>query len=255
MRTITYVVTVVYGTTADAQAAGERLRRLHGRMRAVVPETGEMFRVDEPDLLRWVHVTEVESFLSTARRAGLRLRDTEADRYYAEQRRIAALVGLDPDSVPGSVAEVEEYYRKVRPKLRLTRQAAEAALFLSVPPMPWRLGYTPARLVWFAVAGMAVGLLPAWARRLYGLPGLPMTDLSASLSARALRSSLAVLPHRVFEGPIYRSAMARAGRVSATADTRNEPASTAGTANVHRRLAASATAAAASGRSGAESAV
>lgn len=247
MRTITYVVTVVYGTTAEAQAAGERVRRVHARMRAVEPDTGEMFRLDEPDLLRWVHVTEVESFLSTARRAGLRLSDGEADGYYAEQRRTAALMGLDPQTVPGSVAEVAEYYQRVRPQLRLTRYAAEAALFLSTPPMPWRLGYTPARLAWFGVAGLAVGMLPAWARRIYGLPGLPSTELSASLSVRALRATLGALPHRLFEGPIYKSAMARAER--AAVDTRNErasatisSASTASTANAHRRLAASATA-------------
>src|SRR5690606_36806482 len=85
MRTAEYVGTVVYGTTADAQRAGERLRRIHARLRARDPETGEEFRIDEPDLLRWVHVTEVESFVTTVRRAGGGLSDEDVDRYYAEQ--------------------------------------------------------------------------------------------------------------------------------------------------------------------------
>ena len=44
-----------------------------------VRRTGEFFRVDEPRLLRWVHVTEVESFASTAVRAGLVLTPDEID--------------------------------------------------------------------------------------------------------------------------------------------------------------------------------
>src|SRR5689334_689255 len=70
-RTGVYVATVIYGTTAEAEAAGRRLRAIHARMRATDPRTGETYRIDAPDLLRWVHVTEVESFVTTARRAGL----------------------------------------------------------------------------------------------------------------------------------------------------------------------------------------
>ena len=49
-----------------------------------------------PSLLRWVHVTEVESFLDTAKRAGVALTESDVDGYYTEQRRAAALVGLEP---------------------------------------------------------------------------------------------------------------------------------------------------------------
>jgi uncharacterized protein (DUF2236 family) len=213
-RTAIYVATVVYGTTAQAHQAGERLRTLHARMWAADPDTGERFRIDEPDLLRWVHVTEVDSFLTTARRAGLALTDAQADRYLDEQRRAAELVGLAPDQVPGSVAEVRDYYREMLPRLRMTRAAAESMLFLSVPPMPWGLGYTPARAAWLGLSALAVSLQPPWARKLFGLPGLPTTDLTASLSTRALRLSLRALPRNLVEGPIYKSAMSRAGQAA-----------------------------------------
>jgi uncharacterized protein (DUF2236 family) len=209
-RTATYVVTVAFGTTAEARQAGERVRRLHNRLRATDPDTGEEFRLDEPDLLRWVHVTEVESFLTVARRSGLALTDDDADRYFDEQRRAAELVGLDPATVPGSVAEVEGYYRGLLPSLRMTRQAAEGALFLTAPPMPWKLGFTPVRAAWLGVSALAVSLLPPWARKLYGLPALPTTDLTATLSSRALRLSLRALPRRLREGPIYQAALERA---------------------------------------------
>ncbi|WP_213454903.1 oxygenase MpaB family protein [Rhizomonospora bruguierae] len=213
-RTSMFVGVTVYGTTAQAEAAARRIRRVHARLSGTDPATGERFRLDEPDLLRWVHVAEVESFLSTARRAGLALTGDEVDRYYAEQRRSAALVGLDPATVPGSAAEVAAYYEAVRPRLRMTREAAQTALFLSAPPLPYKLGLTPVRLLYAGVAATAFGLLPAWARRLYGLPGLPTTDVSAVLSARTLRAALGLLPRRVYDGPLRRSALARAARLA-----------------------------------------
>jgi uncharacterized protein (DUF2236 family) len=76
--------------------------------------------------------------------------------------------------------------------------------------MPYKLGFTPVRLAWFGVASTAIGLLPNWARRLYGLPGLPTTGPTAALSARTLRLALGALPDRAQHGPIYRAAIQRA---------------------------------------------
>ncbi|MEV6689958.1 oxygenase MpaB family protein [Micromonospora sp. NPDC051196] len=224
IRTANYVGTTLYGTTAEAEEAGRRLRRMHARMTAVDPATGERFRIDEPDLLRWVHVTEVESFLDTGRRAGVPLDAAEVDAYYTEQRRVAALVGLDPQTVPGTAAEVAEYYRQVRPELRMTREAAETALFLTAPPLPWKLSLPariglnlgPPRWAYLGIAGTALALLPAWARRLYGGLGLPTTALSADVTVRALRLALTALPRDWREGPMRRAAEERAARLTGT---------------------------------------
>jgi uncharacterized protein (DUF2236 family) len=171
-----------------------------------------------------VHVAEVESFLTTARRAGLKLTDDEVDRYYTEQLQAAELVGLDPATVPGTGAEVAAYYEEMRPQLGITREAAETALFLTVPPLPdfWgnralRLGlnFGPPRWAYFGVAGTAIALLPPWARKMYGGLGLPTTDLSADLSVRGLRlllsAVLAAAPEQYKVPPLRRAALERAG--------------------------------------------
>jgi len=222
-RTSDYVGTVVYGSTAQVEAASSRLRRMHSRMSAVDPSTGERFRIDEPDLLRWVHVAEVESFLTTARRAGLKLTDDEVDRYYTEQVRAAELVGLDPSTVPATAAEVAAYYEQMRPELRMTKDSAETALFLTVPPVPesWanrglRLGLSlgPTRWAYFGIAGTALALLPPWARKMYGGLGLPTTDISADLSVRGmrflLRGVIAAAPERYRVAPMRQDALDRA---------------------------------------------
>ena len=126
--------------------------------------------------------------------------------------------------VPEILAELPLKMEEMRPRLGITREAAETALFLTVPPLPdfWgsralRLGlnFGPPRWAYFGVAGTAVALLPPWARKMYGGLGLPTTDLSADLSVRGLRlllsAVLAAAPEQYKIAPMRRTALERAG--------------------------------------------
>lgn len=210
-RTGRFYGEIVFGDTATAHRNGARVRNIHARLGGVDPQTSEPFRIDDADLLRWIHVTATESFCSTAVRAGLDLTPAEIDQYYDEQRAVAELVGLDRGDVPASAAQTAEYYRSIQPTLRVDGTAREVARFLAVPTLPYGLGYTPVRPLWLGVAAFSFSLLPAWARRLYGVPALPTTDLAVTLGSRALRSFVrAVVPRDRLEGPLYKAAMARA---------------------------------------------
>lgn len=209
-RTGEYVATISYGTTAAAERASARVRGIHRRLSGIEPTSGTPYRVDDPKLLLWVHCCEVDSFLSTARRCGAPISAADADRYLTEQVRAAALVGLEPADVPGSVATLADYFDQVRPQLRLTPAARQAALFVLGPPMPrWVSLATPARPLWLGAAGLAAAMLPRWARRLYRLPGVPTTDPVATLQGRALRMALIQLPAGLREGPQLGAARAR----------------------------------------------
>jgi len=243
MRTARFYGEVIYGDAATAAKAGARVRRIHARLGGTDPDTGAAFRVEEPDLLRWIYVTATESFCSTAQRAGLGLNPTDVDRYYDEQRAVAELVGLNRQDVPSDAAGVEAYYRSMRPMLRASADAHSVARFLAVPTMPWGLGWSPARPLWLGVSLYAFSLMPTWARRLYGWPGLPTTDLTASLTSRTIRSMIRALPTSALEGPLYKAAMSRARALSTTrnagASTMINKTSTAGTTKAKRRRPAS----------------
>jgi uncharacterized protein (DUF2236 family) len=210
-RTGQWLATVSYGTTEQANTAGAMLRDLHARLQTgIEPETGLSYRVDDPQLLLWVHCTEVESFLSTYRRSGGHLAPGDADRYVSEMRASGELVGLRDSDLPASEADIADYYRTVRPQLRVTTVARRNVLWGFAPPMPrWVALATPARPAWAALVGVAAGMLPPWARRLYRLPGLPTTDLTASLAGRALRRTALALPASIGQSPASRSAQAR----------------------------------------------
>ena len=207
-RTADYVGITTYGTTLEATRAAAKVRGIHRKLTATDPATGSSFRIDRPDLLRWVHCVEVESFLTTAVRCGLRLSAAEQDRYYEEQLRNAELIGAT--DVPRSVAEMAAYFRAMRPQLQVGAEARRAASFVLWPPMPARIELgTPARPAWIALATTSFAMLPRWARRLYCLPGLPTTDLAASVAGLALRSGLLVIPERLRHGPQVKAAHAR----------------------------------------------
>src|SRR5688572_11730064 len=83
------------------------LRALHSRMKAVDVDTGVAYDAGEPDLLRWVHVTIPWALLRACDRWGPAFTPAERDQFILEQRVAARLVGLDPESVPGNMAELE----------------------------------------------------------------------------------------------------------------------------------------------------
>ena len=209
LRTAEYLGVITYGTAEQAERAAARVRGIHRQVAGIEAESGTPYRADDPALLTWVHCTEVDSFLDCYRRSGGRMSEPDADRYVSEQTRAAELVGLELHAVPSSVAELAGYLDGVRPGLRLTAEARRAATFVLLPPMPSKLVVLPGRLAWAGLASLGFALLPRWARRMYRLPGLPTTDLGASLAARAVRTSLLAVPPALRDGPHVKAARAR----------------------------------------------
>jgi uncharacterized protein (DUF2236 family) len=209
-RTAEFVGRTTFGTTDDARELGARIRAVHARLSTVEPNTGRTIQLSDPELLRWVHVCEAQSFLTTYQRSGGTLAAGDDDRYYAEMQQAAALVGCS--DVPRTAAEVDSYFQAMQPQLRVTAEAREASRFLVNAPMPrWVALATPAKLGWWSLGGLAFALMPRWARRMYSLPGLRTTDVAASLAARGLRSAVLALPADVREGPALREARTRLG--------------------------------------------
>lgn len=193
-RTIDFVRIRTYGTHAEVERVGRRVRKLHSKMTGLDLRTGETFPVDDPENLLWVHLGEVDSYLDVARRAGVPLSRADADQFVDEQRRAAAVVGLDPAQVPASVAEMAAYYRDMRPGLFACQEAQRGMRRLFNPEVPAQ--FRPLKLAAPGVASLVVATLPRWARRMYGLPGLPTTDLAATMTLKALYRTSHLVPEQ-----------------------------------------------------------
>ncbi|MER5375676.1 oxygenase MpaB family protein [Streptomyces sp. NPDC002553] len=194
MRTANFVGTTTYGTTEAAEKAGVRVRRIHRMLSATDPDTGERYGVDEPELLLWVHCAEIDSYLHVLRRSGYPLTDAAADRYLAEHRVSARLVGLDPDAVPADRADMAAYFEKMRPELAAGADARAVDDFLLRPPVHPLL--VPARaLLWRHVARLAYDSLPPYAHELYGRSAPRPAAVTRRL--RATGALLRAVPARV----------------------------------------------------------
>lgn len=189
-RTSTYLAVTTYGTTADAERAIAAVRRVHRRVTG--ERGGTPYAASDPELLRWVHVAQVWSFLHAFQAyARTPLTAAEADRYVEQAGRAALLLGADrvPTTVAGLAAELAAF----RPALRGTREARDVARFLLLdPPLPMlvRPGYG-------LIAAGGVALLPGWARRALLLPlvgpAVPVARLSGTVAASLVRWGMAGL--------------------------------------------------------------
>jgi uncharacterized protein (DUF2236 family) len=201
IRTSQFVGIRTYGSTARVERAARRIRKIHASLRGTDPD-GTTFRLDEPELLLWVHCGEVGSCADIAGRSGLPVSAADLDTFVAEQRRSAALVGLDPAQVPGSMADLAAYYEEIRPRLHACPEAKQALRLSYHPPVPGSL--LPLRVIVPPVNTLAFATLPRWARRMYGAPGTPPGDLAATAALRAACRAAAGLPGRLLYEPTVR---------------------------------------------------
>jgi uncharacterized protein (DUF2236 family) len=184
-RTASFVGATTFGTVEQAEDAIEQVRQVHRRVHGRAPD-GRRYSANDPELVTWVHVAEVHSFLAASRRFGpQRLGRDDCDRYLAETAVVARALGAR--WVPESAAEVDAYFQRVRPELYAGRQAMEARDFLlrGVAKRP------NDRAVYGCIVAAALTVLPRWARAELHIPAPPLMDeLVVAPAARAVLGAL-----------------------------------------------------------------
>jgi len=206
VRTTEFVSVRTYGTLAQVDRAGRRVRKIHATL-AGTDADGTRFRLDEPELLMWVHCGEVASYADIARRSGMGLSGPDLDAFVDEQRRSAAVMGLDPATVPASVAELDAYYEAVRPGIYACAEAKQALRKSYHPDVPAQ--FLALKLMLPPLNTLAFASLPRWARRMYGTPGSPLTDAGATVALRMAHQSTTRIPRQLLYLPAARAAHRR----------------------------------------------
>ena len=192
-RTSQFIMTSTFGTRAEAEALGARVRRIHDGVRGTDPVTGRAYWAGQPELLAWVHNVLAHSLVVAKQRYGGGLSRVDADRYLTEMVRMAELVGTPAALVPTTMPDLRDYLRGE--ELVASPLAQEAKWAVLTPPLPLRV-----RPVWAVLDTAAVGLLPARVRRLYRLPWFtpasPAVRLAATVGFGALELLLPGPPER-----------------------------------------------------------
>jgi uncharacterized protein (DUF2236 family) len=178
-RTASFVGVTTFGTVSEAEAAIAQVHRVHRRVKGIAPD-GRPYSAADPELVTFIHVAEMASFLASSQRYGSRpLTPEDCDRYYEEVAPVALALGAT--WAPRSVAEVESYLLRVRPDLYAGPQARAAR--------DWLLRGVARRLsdraVYSLFVAAAVGVLPGWARKELGLSVAGPLDLLVDTAAVA----------------------------------------------------------------------
>jgi uncharacterized protein (DUF2236 family) len=196
-RTGSFVAATTFAATPVAESIIGRVRAVHDRIPGA----------SDPDLLCWIHVAEVTSFLAAYRRYNvLPVQAGDRDRYYEETAVVAERLGAT--GVPRSRAEVRDYYAAVRAELGPSEASAELLDFLHRP-----LGRDPVtRGVYELFLAAAGAQLPGWARALLDIrlaPGVDRVVLRPATWSVLQAMRLATGP-----SPILAASRARAAAVA-----------------------------------------
>ncbi len=161
-RTSLFIAGTTYGGAHDAEQLLEKVRTIHLQVVGHAPD-GRPYAASDPELLTWVHVSEVSQFLAGyLRYVDPQLPASEQDRYYREVALIAERLGAQ--DVPKSRQAIEAYLERMRSQLLCDERTREVVRLLYAAPMPNILAKPFGSLVMQA----GVDLLPDWASDLLG---------------------------------------------------------------------------------------
>lgn len=169
-RTSTFIAMTTFGHVEDAEAAVAAVNHIHQRIAGTMPD-GTPYRASDPHLLEWVHIAEIDSFLTAHQAYGARpLSRIERDEYVAQTAEVVRRLGVvDP---PLTELQLRRRILGYRCELEATPEAREAINYLLFhPPLP-----PAARAAYAVLTAAAIGLMPRWSRFPLRLPWLPVAE-------------------------------------------------------------------------------
>ena len=197
-RTADFLAATTFGPATEAQRAIDMVKRVHTRVVGTADD-GRPYSANDPHLLKWVHIAEVDSFLAAHAKFGeIELSPEQRDGYVLDMSRIASALGvIDP---PTTVAELADQIASYRPELRTSAPARDAARYLLLtPPLP-----IYQRPIYGLLGAAAVSLMPLWTRFPLRLPWLPVSERAvvrpaAQTLTKTLRWALQPIPFTASE--------------------------------------------------------
>lgn len=173
LRTLNALYLIVYGSSDEADRAGEAVQAVHARIQGHTGRQygpfppGTPYSASDPDLMLWVHGTLVETSLALYCRFVHRLSSEQQEAYYRDMALVARIFGTPQEVIPRTLRDFRAYFdeRIASPQICVTepaRQVAEVILRPRSLPMPLR-AITPAHRL------STAALLPPRLRASYGL--------------------------------------------------------------------------------------
>ena len=169
-RTADFLAATSFGPATEAQRSIDVINRVHERVVGVASD-GRAYSARDPHLLRWVHIIEIDSFLTAHQRFGeFPLDEAGCDGYVQDTAFIARKLGVT--APPESARALRDQISSYRGEVRASKESRDAMRYLLLePPLP-----LVARAAYSLLVAATISTLPRWSRPHLGLPYLPVTE-------------------------------------------------------------------------------
>ena len=209
--TIRWLTVTTFGSRAAVTGEAARVNRMHDRVSGSYTTAASEqrdYRAADKDLLLWVHVAFMDSFLRTHQNYSRRQIPGGADNYVAQWAHSVEPLGLT--DVPRSEAELIELLEGFLPELAVTDDTREVIQWLRRPPLP-----IAARPFYWLFFQAALASLPQSYRELLGLKSLPLKTTRPVTTSVLRFMRFAIGP----DSPIEDAAIARLKRAGVLSES------------------------------------
>jgi uncharacterized protein (DUF2236 family) len=205
--TVRAMQSLTFGDERQAIGAAAAINTIHDRVFGRLPaaagpfDAGTPYSAHEPDLLRWVHATLLQSIPLTYELLVGPLTSAERDRYCEEAAIMEPLLGIPPGALPRRTEELDAYVREMMEGggIAVTetgRALAREVLHPPLAPLLWP-AFRPVRL-------LSIGLLPPAIRDAYGFAWGAREARALDRWVSVVRAARRIAPPFVREWPIAR---------------------------------------------------
>ena len=203
--TIRWLTVTTFGSMTAIRNEAGRVNKMHDRVAGEYEKnSGEKtpYQAADKDLLLWVHIAFMDSFLRAHQNYSTNPIPGGADAYVAQWSKSVGPLGLD--KVPMSETELIEALDHYRPQLRVDEKARSVISWIRNAPLP-RAAKPAYRLLFHS----ALATLPKDFRQMIGIRSYPLWIL------RPITAFLLVLGRKAIgpDSPIEDAAKARLQRV------------------------------------------
>ena len=205
--TVRAMLALSFGSEDEAIEAAAGINCIHDRISGELGEPAGAFSASsrysahDPELLRWVHATLLDSILLTYEQLVAPLTADQRDRYCAEAAIMEPLLDIPAGQLPRDLAALQAYVAQTVANGNLavsdrSRGLARAILF----PPGWRLLWP----IFRPVQLLTIGLLPRAIREGYGFAWTARDARSLARWISTLRRLRRVTPRFMREWPASR---------------------------------------------------
>lgn len=205
--TIRWLTVTTFGSLSAVRDEAGRVNGMHDRVRGKYQtNSGEQvsYRAADPDLLLWVHIAFMDSFLRAHQNYSRAKIPGGADAYVALWSKSVAPLGLE--QVPMSEEELRQTLEHFKPQLRIDQKASSVIRWIKNAPLP-----KAAKPVYALLFQAALASLPAELRKMIGLRSLPLWVLRPVVTNLLALGRFSIGP----DSPIEDAAITRLRRIGA----------------------------------------